>query len=160
LTRIDRWLHENRPRFQKGLLPGASPAECDHLQSELGRPLPTELRTLLSWHNGQNPEVVGAFEQSWNLMSTRGIAEAKKMLDSAAADGWQPTWIPFLDDDAGDFLCLDTSEAGHPVRECWQGNPEHPAVAPSLTAWMERFLHGLESGAYYEDPERGIFHRR
>jgi cell wall assembly regulator SMI1 len=160
LGRIDRWLHQHRSRFQKGLLPGASQADLDHLQAALGKPLPPELRTLLSWHNGQNPDVIGAFEQSWNLMGTGEIAAAKKELDSAPADGWQPTWLPFLDDDAGDYLCLDVSQPGHPVRECWQGNPDHAVVAPSLTAWLEKFLHGLESGAYYEDPERGSFHRR
>jgi hypothetical protein len=35
----------------------------------------------------------------------------------------------------------------------------HDQVAPSLTAWLERFAQSAERGQYHEDPERGGFHR-
>lgn len=155
LARLDQWLNTERERFQQALQPGATTAECDALAAELGKPLPEELRALLMWHNGQNPDVPGAFEQNWILMSTEEIADAKKELDDHPHEGWQKNWLPFLDDDNGDYRCLDLSSPGCPVLECWRGRSDHPVVAPSLAAWLESFVTALERGAYAEDPERG-----
>jgi cell wall assembly regulator SMI1 len=156
LTRLDTWFAQHRKRFHEGLRPGASAAECDALGESLGRPLPTELRTLLSWHNGQDPDVPGGFEESWRLMSADQIAPAKVDLDAAGNQAWQPTYIPFLENDRGDCLCLDS--AG-PVRAFWGNQPEAREEAPSLTAWFTRFLSDVEAGRYHEDPERGSFLR-
>jgi cell wall assembly regulator SMI1 len=155
LARLDQWLNTKRERFQQALRPGATTAECDALASQLGKPLPEELRALLMWHNGQNPDVPGAFEQSWILMNTEEIADAKKELDDHPHEGWHNNWVPFLDDDNGDYRCLDLGSPGCPVLECWRGRADHPVVAPSLAAWLESFVTALEQGAYAEDPERG-----
>jgi cell wall assembly regulator SMI1 len=155
LARLDQWLNTHRDRFQQALQPGATAAECDALTAALGRPLPEELRALLMWHNGQNPDVPGAFEQNWILMSTEDIAEAKKELDGQPHEGWHKNWVPFLDDDNGNYRCLDFGASGSPVLECWRGRADHPVVAPSLAAWLDAFVTALERGAYAEDPERG-----
>lgn len=155
LARLDQWLNDQRERFQQALQPGATAAQCDALAAEAGKPLPEELRALLMWHNGQNPDVPGAFEENWVLMSTEEIADAKKELDEHPHEGWQKNWLPFLDDDNGDYRCLDLGSPGCPVLECWRGRADHPVVAPSLSAWLESFVTALEHGAYAEDPERG-----
>ncbi len=155
LARLDQWLNTHRERFQQALQPGATAAECHALSAALGKPLPEELCALLTWHNGQNPDVPGAFERNWMLMSTDDIAEAKKELDAQPHEGWHKNWIPFLDDDNGNYLCLDLGSPGSPVRECWRGRADHPVAAPSLTAWLETFVGALERGEYAEDPERG-----
>lgn len=160
LGRLDRWLSAHRGRFHQGLQPGASATDCDTLAAALGKPLPQELRTWLGWHNGQSSDVPGAFEQSWSLMSAAEIADAKKELDAHPHDGWHSAWAPFLEDDNGNYLCLDLASSGCPVRECWQGRADHPVAAPSLTAWLAKFVADLEGGAYVEDPERGALVRR
>jgi cell wall assembly regulator SMI1 len=165
LERLERWLAVHRSRYLRGLFPGATAAELDALQAELGFPLPTGLRALLSWHNGQKEDLVGCFEESWNLMSAQAITEAKKELDSDTTgavekSGWQRGWIPFVDDDGGDYLCLDTGEAGVPVRALYFGSTELPVVAPSLAPWLGDFVSAVERGEYVEDLERGVFLRR
>lgn len=155
LARLDQWVNTNRERFQQALRPGATAAECDALAAALGRPLPEELRAFLMWHNGQNPDVPAAFEQSWILMSTDEIADAKKELDSQPHEGWHTDWVPFLDDDNGDYRCLDLGSTGSSVLECWRGRADHPVIAASLSAWLEAFVTALERGAYAEDSERG-----
>ncbi len=157
LARLDHWLSRHRARFAKGLLPGAAPDQLAALQSELGRPLPDELRALLSWHNGQSPDVAGAFVQSFHLLSAQQIIQVKKELDATPPSGWDKAWIPFLDDDNDNYVCVDASASGAPVRECWHGKKDHPVVADSLTAWVEQFVTALEKGEYTEDPERGDF---
>ena len=117
---------------------------------------------LAAWHNGQGDEPAGYFEEHWLLMSTEGVLAAKPDLDAAAVGngkgtGWRPEWIPFLDDDSGDYLCVDTSQAVAPVAAFWLGKEEHPVVVPSLTAWVQDFVTAALAGRYHEDPERGTF---
>jgi cell wall assembly regulator SMI1 len=159
LSRLDHWLGEHRARYKHSLRAGASSADLDALQSTLGRPVPEDLRTWLAWHDGQDPEVFGALEEDWHPMSAGEIARVKKDLDAESHNGWHKEWIPFLDDDNGNFLVLDPTQASTPVRECWRGKAEHAVLAPSLAAWVEHFVRGLEQGAYKEDPERGGLHR-
>jgi cell wall assembly regulator SMI1 len=157
LKRIDHGLSAHRQRFVKALEPGATPQQLDDAQKQLGRPLPEELRTLLAWHNGQNPDVFGAFEQVFYLMSAGQIAETAAEIKANPPAGWKAGWLPFLDDDADSFVVVDTEQPGLPVREVWRGRTDHSVVAPSLKAWLQRFAEGLEHGAYVEDPERGTF---
>jgi cell wall assembly regulator SMI1 len=159
LVRLEHWLAAHRRGYHQGLLPGASDDELDRAQAALGIPLPDDLRTLLRWHNGQGSEVNGHLENNWDLMSAGQIVTAKGELDAGdpTQTGWQRAWIPFLQDDADDYLVLDTSQPGAPVREFWQGKTEHPVVAPSLSAWLAQFVTAVENGEYHEDPERGTF---
>jgi cell wall assembly regulator SMI1 len=161
LSRLEKWLGKHRPRYLQSLAPPAGPQDFQTLE-EAGIPVPSDLRTLLAWHNGQGTEFGGHFAQDWDLMSASRIAEARRDLEAGgdAAPGWQKAWIPFLDDDAGDYVCLDPSQPGTPVREFWQGQAEHPVVAPSLAAWLTDFVAAVERGEYHEDPERGTFMRR
>jgi cell wall assembly regulator SMI1 len=155
LARLDQWLNTHRERFQQALRAGATGRECDELAAVVGRPLPEELRALLMWHNGQNPDVPGSFEDNWILMSTEEITDAKKELDAESHEGWRKNWLPFLDNDSGDYRCVDLDSPGLSVLECWRGRADHPVIAPSLAAWLEGFVTALERGAYAEDPERG-----
>lgn len=158
LARLEKWLAAHRPRYLRNLRPGANAADLDALERSLGVALPADLRDLLSWHNGQGDDFAGALVQSWLLMSTEQILIAKQNLDEAGdqASGWITEWIPFLDDDAGDYVCVDTGRGGA-VREYWSGNGEHPVIAASLRQWLEEFVAAVERGEYVEDPERGRF---
>jgi cell wall assembly regulator SMI1 len=165
LDRLERWLAAHRPRLLHALRPGANEVALQALQAQLGRELPQELRTLLAWHNGQGEEFAGRFEEDWLLLGTDDITSAKAELDqgavgNGAGNGWRPEWIPFMDDDAGNYRFLDTSQAEPPVRDYWADQPEQRVVAPSLTAWVEDFVKAVEAGEYHEDPERGTFLRR
>lgn len=160
LARLEKWLAQHRPRYRRALLPGARRPELAALERALGVPLPDELRALLAWHNGQGGEFVGTFEESWLLMDSAAIAATKQELEAdRAATGWQRAWIPFLDNDQGDFLYLDTRRSGTPVRSFGLGQKKHPVVAPSLSAWLNDFVTAVERGDYREDPERGTFLR-
>ena len=159
LPRLEKWLSHHRRRFQEALQPGATSAELDAAQSRLGVALPADLRALLGWHNGQGADFAGHFENNWDLMSLEEIEAARKEL-TEGPDGWQPAWIPFLDDDSGDYVFVDASQPEAPVREFWQGKSERPVVAPSLAAWLAQFVAAVERGEYHEEPERGTFFRQ
>ncbi len=155
-ARLEAWLAKNRKRFLAALQPGASDAGLRSLEAALKRPVPEALRTLLAWRNGQGEDCVGYFEDRWVLMRSAMIAAVKPGLDADAKEtGWQPAWIPFLDDDQGDYLALDTSQSPPLVRLFLLGEKQHAVAAPSLSAWLTTFVENLEKGRYTEDPERG-----
>jgi cell wall assembly regulator SMI1 len=161
LTRLERWLAKHRKRFLKALRPGADVQTLNQLKKALGCPLPDDLQALLAWHDGQADGFAGKFEENWILMSSERIAAAKPDLDTGAKEtGWKPKWVPFLDDDEGDHLCLDTAKKGVPVRGFYLGNTDHEEVAPSLASWLEDFVTAVEAGLYHEEPERGTFMRK
>jgi cell wall assembly regulator SMI1 len=158
LQRLETWLRAHRPRYLDGLNPPASTAEIEDLELALGAPVPEELRALLTWRNGQGPGFIGAFENSWILLTSERIAAAKRILDADAdATGWHTAWVPLLDNDAGDYLCLDQNAR---VRAFWLGKQEHPVIAESLVDWLNDFVTNVENGNYVEEPERGTFLRR
>jgi cell wall assembly regulator SMI1 len=158
LARLETWLARHRRRFLKGLCPGAGGAELAALEKQLGIAVPPELRLLLGWHDGQSDDFIGKFEENWQLMSATAIAAAKQELDAGTATtGWQKSWVPFLDNDAGDYVCLDTALVDVPVREFWLGKSDHPIVATSLYVWLQDFVDQVEQGKYREEPERGAF---
>jgi len=160
LIRLERWFGKQRRNFLRKLPPGASAEELAELDKQLGKPVPAELRGLLSWHNGQGDDFIGAFEEDWLLMGTHAIAANRNDLLQDTAAGWSPDWIPFLDNDAGDFLFLDTSQTGASVRRFCLGEDEHAVEAPSLTEWLRDFIENVEQGKYTEDQERGRFLRK
>jgi cell wall assembly regulator SMI1 len=157
LTRLDAWLARHRKRFHRNLQPGASVDELHQLSNAIAKYLPAPLSELLSWHNGQGDDYVGYFVDHWLLMSAAKIAAAKGDLDNTACEyGWKKDWVPFLDDDSGNFVILDLSQKVPPVLAYWMG--EHTtSLAPSLEAWLADFVTDVEGGKYHEDPERGTF---
>jgi cell wall assembly regulator SMI1 len=160
LGHLAKWLGQHRRRFLEGLAPGATPEQLQALEAALGRPVPGDLRTLLAWHNGQDEADSGCFREHWYLASTAEIESAWRELTVDPARGWEREWVPFLEDDRGNYVFLDTSQPGTPVREYWERNPEKPTVAPSLAAWLQEFVAGVERGEYAQDPERGLFMQR
>jgi len=142
LARIDDWFATYRPRFHDGLHAGASADEL------VGLPIP--IQTLLAWHNGQSGDFVGCFESNWFLMSAAEIRATE--LDHVG-------WVPFFDDDAGAYLCVDTTASPSAIRLYSLDEVHDTFIAASLTVFMSRFADALEQGRYEEDPERGTFSR-
>jgi cell wall assembly regulator SMI1 len=159
LARLEGWLAKHRSGYLQGLAPGATAEQLAGLEQTLGTKLPAESRTLLEWHNGQNPDLVGAFRESFRLLGTEEIAPEYRDEVGRHGDDWDKTWIPFLADHQGDFVCVDGGQKGAPVREIWRGRHTSEVVASSLTAWVQTFVEEVEAGLYHEDSERGEFIR-
>jgi cell wall assembly regulator SMI1 len=164
LARLERWLVRHRRRYQKALRPPATKEQLDQAQATLGLTLPTELRALLTWHDGQDGAFVGCFVERWKLLPLQTILDSKKELDETGktnqVQGWQAAWVPFLGDDEGNYVIVDTAKSPSPVREVWEDRDTHPVVAASLGEWIADFVTAVERGEYTEDPERGEFLRR
>jgi len=113
LARLDAWLKKNRKRYHKGLLPGADDKALASLEKALGRAVPEGLAALLRWHNGQEEDMIGAFVESFNLMSADEIAAAYQ--ERKGEKGWDAAFVPILDDYQGDHVVLDARKPELPV---------------------------------------------
>jgi cell wall assembly regulator SMI1 len=156
LARLDAWLKKERKRYHRGLLPGAR-EQINELAQALGRPVPDELADWLRWHNGQDEELIGTFVEGFNLMSVSDIIHT--LNERKGEKGWNPAFVPILDDYQDDLVVVDTNKPGLPVREVWRGRDDHPEIATSMRGWLAALLADFESGRYVEDPERGEFIR-
>jgi cell wall assembly regulator SMI1 len=160
LARLEKWLARHRKGYLEGLRPGASAAELNELEKALTpHPLPEELRLWLAWHNGQGPDVIGAFVDSWLMLGTTEIAQEWRERNKKPAPGWNNDWIPLLDDGEGDLVVMAPGKTGCPLLEVWRGRSDQPVFAASLMAWLETFVKDVTAGRYHEDPERGDFSR-
>src|SRR5262249_20941092 len=108
LKRLDAWLKKHRKRYHKGLAPGADDKALAKLEKAVGKPAPEGLAAWLRWHNGQNEDMIGAFLESFDLMSADEIAAAYE--ERKGQKGWDAAFVPILDDYQGDHVVLDTSK--------------------------------------------------
>lgn len=156
VDRLDRCFAQRRPDYLASLRPGVSDAAVSAAEEGLTAPLPPVLRALFLWRDGEPTGAQEAFRQEYRLLSLDEALRAKAVLDVLLdagefeyADWWHPHWFPFLDNGAGDLLCvdLDGSFGGYPgqVLEFWHDMEERPIVAPHLEAWLTAFLDGIDA---------------
>jgi cell wall assembly regulator SMI1 len=122
---------QNDPEFETNLnlLPGASEEDFKLLENKLGVKLPEEMKAIYRVHNGQVWDVKSeCFARNLTLTPISKIIEDWEFLnDEFDPDDlepeiepeikpfmWNPKWIPFAYNGAGDYVCLDTdpSEIG------------------------------------------------
>jgi hypothetical protein len=153
LARLETWLQQHRPKYAAALSRGAGAGELAVLAQEIGG-LPSSLRELLTWHNGQVAGFHGSFREGWHLLSIAGIHSALNELNDS---GHGPKHVvPILADNAGNFIVI---EHGGAIREVTAAHGG-AILATSLADWLHEFVDAVENGAYHEDPERGHFLRR
>jgi cell wall assembly regulator SMI1 len=131
-------------------------------ERELGYNLPAGLRALYRWHDGQDPECPGAFQNDKKLMALEDVRAARLALrqlrdagEFPEANWWSDAWLPFLDNGHGDHLCVD-------LDGMFSGIPGQVVLfyhdwdcrnidAPSLEKWLEPFVIGVEQGLWQDD---------
>lgn len=112
LPQIDAWLAKNRPDYYALLNPPAQ----HYLFGSLGLLMPNELQHFYMWHDGQQARTFDSLLENLTFMPLMEIATTHQMLQDVSMfegwddDHWQPTWIPFLSNGGGDFLCVASEE--------------------------------------------------
>jgi len=153
-------------RIADELNPGLSDAEMDALTEPLGFTLPTELRTLFSWHNGSRrfPDPEWPYSIFAPGGSFRPLAEmiehyktSVEIADDAAPYGlWKPTFFPVVEMNPSPGAHLDVPEgAPSPVNLVYWGDAEPPGE-PDLQSVGDLFTHwciALEEGIYVPEDD-------
>jgi cell wall assembly regulator SMI1 len=179
-SRIVAWVEANAPELLDALEPPAERAELVAAEARLSMRLPTVLRAFYGLQNGTSAfGVFPALEPDQTPFGPLAIDEVELLEADAEDDAgeaeedfevdagvrpefWNPGWIPFATNDAGDYLLLDMSPArGGRVGQIieWRHDTnERRIAAPSLEALLKQIADGLESGRYTYDGDRGVRH--
>jgi cell wall assembly regulator SMI1 len=175
-TRITTWIEHNAPDLLEHLEPAADRSELAETETRLSMRLPTLLRTFYTLQNGTTAfAIFPAIEPHQPAFGALPLDEIEFIepdedsdeseADFAADPGvrpefWNPHWIPFAANDAGDYLMLDFAPArdGRPgqVLEWRHDTNERRVTAVSLEALLKQVADGLEAGKYAYDEELGV----
>lgn len=176
VARLDQWLAANRPAFHASLRPGSAAAGIDDVAGRVDGELPSLLRELLTWRDGQSQDYdddhLGCLDGAWRLMSAGGLAATMdEMLQIGQEQGfgvatcpddlgrieeiwWSTGWIPFLENIFGDNLCVDLWGAfggtSGQIIEFRAKDEFRNITHPSLEAWLETLVLACEAGMYDE----------
>lgn len=166
IGRLDGWLRRHRPEDHARLLPGMDPEHLRAFEAALGLDLPEGLRDFFRWRHGLAPGHYASLVDTFGPMRSRDVIEERRGLNALLAAGelerpnwWSHGWVPFLENGAGDFYCLDldgtfTGNAGQVIRY-WHDYEERSVIAPDFDAWLNALVDGLEAGETGVDSPEG-----
>jgi len=161
--KLESHLKANNPALLADLNPPATDAEIHGLEQQLGITLPADFVECLKIHNGQKGEADGLFD-GLEFLSTQRILNEwsiwKGLLDGGDFDGdqsnsasgikadwWNPNWIPFTYNGAGDHLCIDLDPADQgqigQVITLWHDDAARNKKANSFGLWFTEFVTKL-----------------
>lgn len=165
--RIRTSLTDLAPDVAASLQDGAEAEAVSEAESKMAVALPKDVRDHFRTVNGQSAPL-GLIAGYW-LLPIDQVAEEwsvwKDLLDSGTfgdnqgdpedgvrGDWWNPAWIPFAADGAGDFYCIDLKPAkggkkGQIVHLLHDDSPRNLA-ADSLRDWLQEFAEALDGGQY------------
>ena len=88
--------------------------------------------------------------------SLEEVAETKDMLDGMIGHDfedphqWRRSWVPFLHNGGGSYLCLDLAaeDGGQPGQLIgfWKHDADRPIESPSMEAWLSELVALMETG--------------
>lgn len=153
LKQLERALEESCPEVWGALRRGASEEGLAGLERAVGVKLPVELRELLQWRNGCK---LGAFYGDYIFSSVQEI-KAQYMTMKSARRGsaalrasYNALWIPFLNDQVGNFYCVDMAGVlgGKPGQIVLYDRERqtHPVVFAGLVKFVETLTALAEKG--------------
>lgn len=163
LERLAAFARERAPSLHGTLLPGASAAEIEALEAELGSALPPDLRALWQFADGQSGGSI-----FWNQTITSvhdARATRKRMMNLGAIqfgpNYWDAGLVPFLARGNGDHTCVDVAGAYGPAGSVLDFNHEQPGAREILfenvQQWLEHLVEALESGVLLVREDEGVY---
>jgi cell wall assembly regulator SMI1 len=156
IERLDRWLAANRPDFYAHLLPGSGDFQLDTFEARFALTLPDSLRQLYHWRNGHDQLQSESLVHNLMFSSLEDVARQKELMDGMIGSDfenpqwWRRSWVPFLENGAGDHLCVDTAAedggTSGQVLMFYHDWEHRPIRSPSLEAWLSGLVESMESG--------------
>jgi cell wall assembly regulator SMI1 len=166
---LETWLADHAPQQHGELQPPASAEDLSALEAALGQAIPEELREALELHDGR----VGL--DSYMIMPAARIQQRyTRKMESAdqespePGDGtckpvvWTKGWIPFAEDGAQNFLCIDLDPGkkgakGQVIR--WERDSQGADAAPwkSFGEWLKAMVDACVGGKVDIDGDGNIF---
>jgi cell wall assembly regulator SMI1 len=167
IARLDGWLQEYRPDYYTSLQPGVSDERWGDATREFGAALPTDLKALYTWRNGQGQGAREALHFNWDFMPLDDSLDTWRMLSEMREIGefptvlwWHKGWFPFLVSGSGNHLCIDTQGAldGVPGEVLFFDHADAGRTVEhqSFRKWLETLVALWEAGECTFEDEYGV----
>lgn len=158
--KLEDWLKVSNPMLLADLNPAATDDDIRILEEKIGVQLPTDFVECLKIHNGQKGSADGLFSGMEFLSSQRILDEWKiwkNLMDRGHFEHfeakseieiqntwWNPRWIPFTSNGAGDHLCLDLAPTDRgqlgQIITVWHDDGYRKKNANSFAHWFMEFF--------------------
>jgi cell wall assembly regulator SMI1 len=152
ILRADDWLKANRPILR----PGVNDAALCAYEARFGLVLPTDLKQLYRWRDGQDLGPSMAIVHNHMFVPLSESASIKELRDGMiGADfddpaWWRRGWVPFTESYGGDSYCVNLDADGGgtlgEVIDFWHDEPTRNVLAPSLAHWFRELVVAMEEG--------------
>jgi cell wall assembly regulator SMI1 len=153
---MDRWLATNRPGYYAHLRPGVSDAQLGAFEARFAITLPAAFHQLYRWRDGHDQQNSDSLVHNLMFSPLEQAAHSKELMDGMIGFDfenpwwWRRSWVPFLENGAGDHLCVDLAaeDGGTPgqVIMFYHDWEHRPIRSPSLEAWLANLVESMESG--------------
>jgi cell wall assembly regulator SMI1 len=161
LQTLSSLLQTKRPEYYNQLNAPLTDADIDALEKKYQVQIPTNLRELYKWKNGQGDNCFEAFVNNSMFISLEEALETAMEnndmigVDFDVEDWWNDKWIPIFHSGGGDYICYDcggifTGLHGQLI-EFWHADSDRNIIAPSLDAFTESLIR------YYQNTPKEAF---
>ncbi|OAB79006.1 benzoate transporter [Cochleicola gelatinilyticus] len=148
LEKLDSHLREKRPDYYTKLQEPLSEAQILKLEIEFNIKLPSDLKQLYLWKNGQAPNCYEALVNNSLFEPLEEVLSANKEFtdmighDFTIENWWNKNWLPIFGNGGGSSICYDlegvfTGEKGQLVAY-WNEYDDRPVIAPSLRGFIKK----------------------
>lgn len=172
LARLDQLWAAKRPALRKASRPPAMIAQLGLLEQEAaGARLPSAFRSFYLWHDGFRDEHL-ELEDFFGWWSIKEILKYYKRLGRIHRSGhfsdwfpgetWCPSWVPFLQFNVEDHVCLDLpgrlgkGRGAVFVRKGVEVDATRLVLAPSFHAWLHAHVEITAAGPDDEDQDEWV----
>ena len=161
IQKLDKHLSTLRPEYYLSLKKPLDDNEIDSLEEKYKIKIPSDLRILYKWKNGQDDNCYDAFVNNSTFIpldqALETATENNSMigLDFEIENWWNEKWIPIFHNGGGDYICYDfgglfTGQQGQLI-EFWHADNDRNVIAPTLEAFISKLTY------YYDTKSKADF---
>ena len=150
LSQLSDLLKRKRPEVIASLRPPLSVEHIAGLEHEYQIALPDAVKSLYSWHDGQDPSGFTVFVNNMTFQPLSEVLQTKAELDGMIGydfdleNWWHPAWLPLFHNGAGDFIVVDLAGVHtgnrNQVLKVYHDWQYRPIVAESLGTFLDATL--------------------
>ena len=165
IQKIDAHLKKNAPVVYQSLNPPLTAAQIEALEAKYKLKLPTDLKELYLWKNGQNlDDDYKSFFGNKTFLPLEQALDIRQELNEMllakdpeeqfkTPNWWNQGWIPVFENGGGDYLCYDsvgifTNKPGQ-ILDYYHDEYYRLIYAPGLVLFLEALLRVYDKK--YED---------
>jgi cell wall assembly regulator SMI1 len=161
IKKLDEHLATLRPEFYLKLNEPLDDSQLDKLEDYYKLEIPTDLRALYKWKNGQDMKCFESFiNNSIFTPLNQALYDASELnsmigFDFEIENWWNEKWIPIFQNGGGDSICYDlggtfTGQQGQLI-EFWHADNDRNVIAPTLEAFLNKLTY------YYDTKSKSDF---